>query len=107
MENHIKEQQLDLFADRTSFHSFLSNQCRLLLSSAAYLLLESLRRLGLKSTALARAQAGMIRLKLLKIGARITCSVRRVALHLAGGYPFKQLFAAILSRLRNLRPAPT
>ena len=107
MENRIKEQQLDLFADRTSCHAFLSNQFRLLLSSAAYVLLESLRRLGLKGTELARAQAGTMRLKLLKIGARITCSVRRIVLHLAGGYPFKQLFVHILSRLRALPPAPT
>ena len=101
MENRIKEQQLDLFAGRTSCHEFLANQFRLLLSSAAYVLLESLRRLGLKGTELARAQAGTIRLKLLKIGARISCSVRRVVLHLAGGYPLKELFARVLSRLRN------
>ena len=107
MENRIKEQQLDLFADRTSCHSFGANQLRLLLSSAAYVLLESLRRFALKGTELARAQAGTIRLKLLKVAARITCSVRRVVLHLAGGYPFKQLFSAILSRLRNLHPTPT
>ena len=107
MENRIKEQQLDLFADRTSCHSFLSNQLRLLLSSAGYVLVESLRRLGLRDTELARAQAGTIRLKLLKIGARITCSIRRVVLHLAGGYPFRQLFAAVVSRLRNLHPTPT
>lgn len=107
MENRIKEQQLDLFADRTSCHIFLSNQFRLLLSSAAYVLLESLRRLGLKGTELARTQCGTIRLKLLKIGARITCSVRRVVLHLAGGYPLKELFARILSCLRNPVLVPT
>ncbi len=107
MENRIKEQQLDLFADRTSCHSFLSNQLRVLLSSAAYMLLESLRRLGLEGTELARAQAGTIRLKLLKIGARITCSARRIVLHLAGGYPLKELFAQILSRLRPPLLAPT
>ena len=107
MENRIKEQQLDLFAGRTSCHSFVSNQFRLLLSSAAYVLLESLRRLGLKGTELARAQCGTIRLKLLKIGARIICSARRIVLHLAGGYPFKELFALILSRLRNPVLVPT
>jgi len=107
MENRIKEQQLDLFAGRTSCHAFLANQFRLLLSSAAYVLVESLRRLGLKGTELEKAQAGTIRLKLLKIGARIVCSVRRVVLHLAGGYPFKRLFAHILSRLRRPMPAPT
>jgi len=107
MENRIKEQQLDLFAGRTSCHEFLANQFRLLLSSAAYVLIESLRRLGLKGTELAKAQAGTIRLKLLKIGARISCSVRRVVLHLAGGYPLKELFTRILSHLRNPLAAPT
>ena len=107
MENRIKEQQLDLFAGRTSCHEFLANQFRLLLSSAAYVLIESLRRLGLKDTELAKAQAGTIRLKLLKIGARISCSVRRIVLHLAGGYPLKELFARVLSRLRNPLAVPT
>jgi len=107
MENRIKEQQLDLFAGRTSCHAFLANQFRLLLSSAAYVLVESLRRLGLKGTELEKAQAGTIRLKLLKIGARIVCSVRRIVLHLAGGYPFKQLFAHILAALKGPSPAPT
>ena len=107
MENRIKEQQLDLFAGRTSCHEFLANQFRLLLSSTAYVLIESLRRLGLKGTELAKAQAGTIRLKLLKIGARISCSVRRIVLHLAGGYPLKELFARILSRLRNPLAVPT
>jgi len=107
MENRIKEQQMDLFAGRTSCHAFLANQFRLLLSSAAYVLVESLRRLGLKGTELEKAQAGTIRLKLLKIGARLVCSVRRVVLHLAGGYPFKLLFAHILSRLRRPMLVPT
>ncbi len=107
MENRIKEQQLDLFAGRTSCHDFLANQFRLLLSSAAYVLIESLRRLGLCGTELAKAQAGTIRLKLLKIGARITCSLRRIMLHLAGGYPLQALFTRILHRLRSLSLAPT
>jgi hypothetical protein len=106
MENRIKEQQLDLFAGRTSCREFLANQFRLLLSSAAYVLIESLRRLGLAETKLARAQAGTIRLQLLKIGARITCSVRRVVLHLASGYPLQALFARVLTRLRGLPRAP-
>ena len=106
MENRIKEQQLGLFADRTSCHDFLANQFRLLLSSDAYVVLESLRRLGLIGTKLARAQVGTIRLKLLKIGARITCSVRRVMLHLASGYPLQTLFAHVLRRLRHLQPVP-
>ena len=106
MENRIKEQQLDLFAGRTSCHDFLANQFRLLLSSAAYVLVETLRRVGLAGTELRRAQAGTIRLKLLKIGARITCSVRRVVLHLACGYPLQALFSRVLDRLRSLRPVP-
>ena len=105
MENRIKEQQLDLFADRTSCHDFLANQFRLLLSSAAYVLVEALRRLGLHGTELARAQVGTIRVKLLKIGARIRWSVRRIVLHLASGYPFKNLFATVVARLTNITPA--
>ena len=106
MENRIKEQQLDLFAGRTSCHAFGANQFRLLLSSAGYVLLESLRRLGLKETQLEKAQCGTIRLKLLKIGARLSCSVRRVVLHLAGGYPLQDLFARVLWRLRQILPVP-
>jgi len=106
MENRIKEQQLGLFADRTSCHGFMANQFRLLLSSAAYVLMESLRRLGLCGTQLERAQAGTIRVKLLKIGARIIASVRRVVLHLASGYPLQELFGRVLRRLRELRPVP-
>ena len=69
--------------------------------------LESLRRLGLAGTELARAQAGTIRLKLLKIGARITCSVRRIVLHLSGGYPLKEVFAHVLWRLSGVSLTPT
>lgn len=104
MENRIKEQQLDLFADRTSCHDFLANQFRLLLSSAAYVLVEALRRLGLRDTELAKAQVGTIRVKLLKIGARIRWSVRRIVLHLASGYPFKDMFATVVARLANPLP---
>jgi hypothetical protein len=107
MENRIKEQQLDLFADRTSCHDFLANQFRLLLSSAAYVLVEALRRLGLHDTELARAQVGTIRVKLLKIGARVRWSVRRIVLHLASGYPFKDLFTAVVARLTGITPAQT
>jgi len=104
MENRIKEQQLGLFADRTSCHDFVANQFRVLLSAAAYILMDTLRREGLADTELANAQVCTIRLKLLKIGARITCSVRRIVLHLAGGYPYKELFACILARLRSRIP---
>jgi hypothetical protein len=104
-ENRIKEQQLGLFADRTSCHDFVANQFRVLLSAAAYILMDTLRREGLANTELAAAQVCTIRLKLLKIGARITCSARRIVLHLAGGYPFKELFACVLARLRSRIPA--
>ncbi|HEY4781368.1 MAG TPA: transposase, partial [Chthoniobacterales bacterium] len=80
MENRIKEQQLGLFSDRTSCHAWWANQFRLLLSSAAYVLLEALRRLGLSGTEWARAQVGTIRLRLLKIGAIITRNTRRIRL---------------------------
>jgi len=99
MENRIKEQQLGLFADRTSCHDFVANQLRVLLSAAAYILIETLRREGLAQTELATAQVTTIRLKLLKIGARVVCSVRRIVLHLAGGYPYQTLFAEVLGRL--------
>jgi hypothetical protein len=103
-ENRIKEQQLGLFADRTSCHDFVANQFRVLLSAAAYILMDTLRREALADTELANAQVDTIRLKLLKIGARIVCSVRRVVLHLAGGYPLKELFACVLARLRGQIP---
>ena len=104
-ENRIKEQQLGLFADRTSCHDFVANQFRVLLSVAAYILMDALRREGLAGTELANAQVDTIRLKLLKIGGRIICSVRRIVLHLAGGYPLKELFTFILSRLRSQIPS--
>lgn len=99
MENRIKEQQLGLFADRTSCHTFLANQFRVLLASAAYVLIEHLRRVVLKGTELAKAQVSTIRLKLLKVAARITVSVRRVVLHLSSHYPYQRLFTHILARL--------
>ena len=103
-ENRIKEQQLGLFADRTSCHAFLANQFRVLLSAAAYVLLETLRREGLAGTLLASAQVSTIRLKLLKIGGRIVRSVRRVVLHLASPFPLQELFRTVLARL-TARPA--
>jgi hypothetical protein len=99
MENRIKEQQLGLFADRTSCHNFLANQFRLLLASAAYVLIEDLRRVGLAGTELAKAQVTTIRLKLFKVAARITTSVRRVVLYLSSAYPYQQLFARLVARL--------
>jgi Transposase DDE domain group 1 len=96
MENRIKEQQLDLFADRTSCHRFLANQFRLLLSSAAYVLVQALRRTALRGTDLERAQIGTIRLKLLKVAARVVVSARRIVFHLASSYPYAERFRAVL-----------
>ncbi len=103
MENRIKEQQLYLFADRTSAATMRANQIRLWFSSMAYVLLQTLRRLGLKGTALARAQCHTIRLKLLKIGAQIRITVRKVWVSLASGSPYADLFAQVYT---NLRAAP-
>lgn len=99
MENRIKEQQLGLFADRTSCHKFAANQFRLLLSAAAYLLVEHIRRVALHGTELARAQVTRIRLELFKIGARVVGSVRRIVLHLAQGFPHAAVFALAARRL--------
>jgi hypothetical protein len=99
MENRIKE-QLMLFADRTSTAFLRSNQIRLYFSSVAYALMEVLRRLGLKQTELAAAQCATIRLKLLKIGALIRITVRKVWVSLAGGYPYRELFAQVYAQLR-------
>jgi len=99
MENRIKEQQLHLFSDRTSCHYFLANQFRVLLSAAAYILVEHLRREHLAGTQLARAEVNTIRLKLFKIGARVVWSVRRIVFHLSSGYPLKELLLKIVTRL--------
>ena len=104
MENRIKEQQLDLFADRTSTHYLKSNQLRLYFSTIAYMLTNALRRLGLKGTELEKAQCGTIRLKLLKIGALISISVRRIKISLSGGYPYKILFHRTLENLTAASP---
>jgi hypothetical protein len=101
MENRIKE-QLMLFADRTSTAFLRSNQIRLYFSSVAYLLLQALRRLGLKGTELAQAQCATMRLKLLKIGALIRITVRRVWVSLAGGYPYPELWARVLAQLQAI-----
>jgi hypothetical protein len=101
MENRIKE-QLMLFADRTSTAFLRSNQIRLYFSSAAYLLMHALRRLGLSGTELAQAQCATIRLKLLKIGAQIRITVRKVWVSLAGGYAYAGLFARGYAQLRAI-----
>jgi len=101
MENRIKEQQLDLFADRTSCHRWWPNQFRLLLASWGYVLLEAIRRLGLVGTILAQAQVGTLRLKLLKIGAVILRNTRRVRFLLSSAYPYQALFRQVVERLAS------
>jgi len=112
MENRIKECQLDLgacpragrrpdpWADRTSTATMAANQLRLWFSSFAYVLLEALRRIGLPHTELAQATCGTIRLKLLKLGARVTVSVRRIKIAIASACPQHAEFALAHARLR-------
>ena len=99
MENRIKEQQLDLFADRTSNHTFRANQLRLWLTSFAYVLVEGLRHWGLRHTCLAKAIVGSLRLKLLKIGAQVTTSVRRIKIAMASGCPYQWEFRLAWAQL--------
>lgn len=106
MENRIKEQQLDLFADRTSCHDWWPNQFRLLLASLAYILIEYLREFALQGTELANAQTGTIRLKLFKIGAVIVKNTRRIIFKLSEYYPYQELFEHIWQTL-TLKPAPS
>ena len=101
MENRIKEQQLGLFADRTSCRRWWANQFRLLLSSCAYVLVEAIRRLGLAGTELARAQVQTIRLQLLKIGTVILRNTRRIRLLFSSAYPHQHLFWAVAQRLSS------
>ena len=100
MENRIKEQQLWLFADRTSTATMRANQLRLYLATFAGVLMTLLRQAGLQGTALARARADTIRARLLKVGARITVSRRRVRIAFASVYPLQRLFAHVLAALR-------
>ena len=106
MENRIKEQQLCLFADRTSCGTMRANQLRLWFSSLAYVMLQTLREVGLKETELERAQCDTIRLKVLKIGAQIRVTFRKVWIALAESYPWRTLFAQIWANLRRLPPRP-
>jgi hypothetical protein len=94
MENRIKEAQGDLFGERTSTRSFRANQLRLWFSAMAYVLLQAFKRLALQTTKLANAAPGTIRLKLLKIGAQITISLRRIKIAMAAGFPLKESFTA-------------
>jgi hypothetical protein len=95
MENQIKQQYLDLEADRTSSHWMASNQLRLWFSAFALLLFQRLRTLALGGTELANATAGTIRQRLLKIGALVTVSTRRVYVRLASAFPLQKLFAQV------------
>jgi len=99
MENRIKECQLDLFADRTSAASLRANQLRLWFASLVYVLMTALRRIALQGTVLAQATAGTIRLKLLKLGALVTTSVRRVKIAIASACPLKGEFVNAHRRL--------
>ena len=104
MENRIKEQQLHLFADRTSAETMRANQIRLFFSSIAYTLLEALRRLGLTGTSMAQAQCQTIRLRLLKIGALVQVTVRKVWVRLASSCPSADVFRQAFGNLARLRP---
>ena len=99
MENRIKECQLGLFADRTSAATLRANQLRLWFASLAYVLVTALRRLALEGTELQDATAGTIRLKLLKLGALVTVSVRRIKIAIASAFPLKHVFAMAQARL--------
>jgi len=106
MENRIKEQQLHLFADRTSARTMRANQVRLFCSSVAYVLLEALRRLALAGPELAESQCQTIRLKLLKIGAVVRVTVRKVWVKLSSGSPYASVFRRADANLARLGPAP-
>jgi len=100
MENRIKEQFV-MFADRVSVSTMRGNQLRIYLSVIAYTLMNGLRRLGLKTTTMATAQVGTIRLKVLKIGALIQVTVRKVWVRMASSYPYQALFSQVLQQLRT------
>jgi hypothetical protein len=102
MENRIKEMKRGLFSDRTSCHKWWPNQLRLIFSSMAYILIESMRRIALKDTELATAQCETIRLKLYKIGAIILRNTRRIRFLLSSNYPKQTLF---LETTKKLCPA--
>lgn len=105
MENRIKEQQLMLFADRTSTAWLRSNQLRLWFSSAAYVLVQALRRVGLAGTPLAQAQCESIRLWLFKIGAVVRVTVRKVWVSLSSACPFQHVFTQVYDNLQRAQPA--
>ena len=102
MENRIKEQQLDMFADCTPTHEIRTNQLRLIFASFGYVLVQTLRRLGLVGTELAKAQCGAIRLKLFKVGAQVRISLRKVWIAFSESYPYAELFRQILLKLQRI-----
>jgi hypothetical protein len=104
MENRIKEQQLGLFADRTSSATLRANQLRLWFAALAYSLVNHLRHAGLRDTELARAQVSTIRGRLLKIGARVTISVRRIVASLSSAFALQALFARVLANWQRAYP---
>jgi hypothetical protein len=104
MENRIKEQQLGLFADRTSTATMRANQLRLWIASAAYVLVHELRRVGLRGTALARAQVATMRTRLFKLGGLVRVSVRRIAVAFSGVFPLRQLFRQVHANLLAAYP---
>ena len=104
MENRIKENQLDLFADRTSTATVRANQLRLWFSSLAYVLLNEVRRVGLAGTTMQRAQCGTIRTRLLKIGGLVTVSVRRLYVSMSCAFPLQELFATALANIQAAYP---
>ena len=106
MENRIKEQQLMLFADRTSCHRFEANRFRLFLSCCAYVLMETIRRTALAGTPMAKAQCSTIRVKLLKVAAVVTESVRRIVLSLPDVYPMRKLWLRVFHWFDAGRPIP-
>lgn len=106
MENVLKQQTLDLAADRMSTHHLASNQLRLWFAAFAYLLIERVRTVGLRGTELARATAGSVRLKLLKVAAQVKVSVRRVHVQMSSAWPLQELFRLCHRRLMQLAPAP-
>ena len=106
MENRIKEQQLCLFADRTSAATMRANELRLWFSSVAYTLMNALRRLGLKNTSMAKARCDTIRLKLLKIGAQVRITFRKVWVSMSQSCPYRRIFRQVYANLVGTRPIP-
>lgn len=106
MENRIKEQQLGMFADRTSTATMRGNQLRLWIASLAYTLAQALRRIGLAGTALAKAQVGTIRLRLLKLSGVVQISMRRIRVALSSAFPLQDVYATVLRNLQAL-PSPS